>query len=377
MRNSIILGTLLLVAAIIAGTFFAVRPYFTGIRPAWIPSPQSAPVIQQLAENPTPEDTGPFTVDLNFHFAIFAKDLKGPRVMTEDGQGNILVSETSAGRVSLLTSKGDRTTLLSGLDRPHGLAINDGHLFVAETGQVDQYDYQNGKASNSRVILDLPSDGRHFTRTIGIGPDGALYISVGSSCNICTEQDWRRQKILRYDLEQQQLTTYASGLRNAVFFTWNPADKKMYATEMGRDYLGDDLPPDEVDVIQEGGDYGFPYCYGDNIADPEYNDPDKCKGAITPLYELKAHEAPLGIDFFKGDLIIALHGSWNRSVPDGYEVIRLTASSGFQERQSLMSGFLLSDGSSLGRPAGVLVTKSGSILISDDKANAIYRLTPR
>lgn len=374
MKRWITSGIILLTTILVL--ILLVLPTWKAIKPAWFGREQAKQEIKRVVE--TQSENTVFNVHEDFQLSIIEKDFVNPRVMIEDKNGALLISEPSISRISVY-SEGERQTLLDNLDRPHGLALKGNQLYVAETGQVLVYDYDADQknVSNKRILLDLPAGGRHWTRTLGIGPDQNLYISVGSSCNICIESDWRRLKILRYDFTSQELQVYASGLRNAVFFTWHPITNDFFATEMGRDWLGDDLPPDELVKIQEGGNYGFPYCYGKNIVDPEYNREDQCDGAIPSYYDFIAHEAPLGIDFLGDDLVVALHGSWNRVIPVGYEVIILSAESNFQERNSLLSGFLQEDGTALGRPAGVLVHSDESIYISDDKADVIYKLTHR
>lgn len=367
---------------------FLIKPYWQGIKPAWFPSDKESEQILDsleqtgLDQSDDLEDYGPFTIHPDFKMTIYSRDLVNPRVMIFDNAGRILVSEPSEKRISILEAgeKIEQKVLLDNLNRPHGLAIKDNQLFVAETGQIVAYDYdvKKAQAGNGRVILDLPAGGRHWTRTIGFGPDDHLYISIGSSCNICKESDWRRIKILRYNLDTQVLEVYASGLRNSVFFAWHPVTGELYATEMGRDWLGDDLPPDELNLIEAGQDYGYPYCYGDNVVDPEYDQSAKCRNAKGAFYNFFAHESPLGIDFFDNDAIIALHGSWNRSEPIGYEVIRLLEQDGYQSRETIMSGWLQADGSSIGRPAGILADSDNQIIyIADDKAGVIYQLKKR
>ncbi len=379
-NKSIWLGTALIITIIAIITGVYLKPYWNALKPVIGDSGNDTSTFIQNLKNQDNEndvDNGPFIVHPDFRLSIYSDAIINPRVMIEDESGAILVSEPSQSRVSLLNEKGEQEVLVDNLNRPHGLAIKDAKLYIAETGQVIEYDYKNQKATNPRTILDLPADGRHWTRTIAFAPDtDELYISVGSSCNICIEDDERRTTILRYTLSTQELVTYATGLRNAVFFNWND-EGQLFATEMGRDWLGDDLPPDELNLVKEGKDYGFPYCYGKNIIDPEYNQSTECLSAEPSFYDFIAHEAPLGIDFLEGDAIIALHGSWNRKEPSGYEVIRLTSESDFQVRESLLSGFLLEDGNSIGRPAGILVLSDESILISDDKEDIIYRLQKR
>ena len=400
--KKVFLITLVVIAVGLTG-YFLIDSFVLGpIRPAWLKSNSNREEILNLIEQTgdpvtlepleseekleieeTVQKTafneyGPFKVHSDFLLRVHSRDVNNPRVMIFDDKERILVSEPAESRVSIIED-GQRKDLVTNLNRPHGLAIHKNKLYVAETGQIVRYDYdQNrGSAKNPQVILDLPAGGRHWTRTIGIGPDEKLYISIGSSCNICIEKDWRRTKILQYDLDTQVLRVYASGLRNAVFFQWHPGNGQLFATEMGRDWLGDDLPPDELVIVKDNTDYGYPYCYGKNVVDPEFDEPDKCNTAEPSLYDFPAHEAPLGIDFHNGDAIVALHGSWNRSEPVGYKVIRLLEDSNYQIREVIMEGWLQDDGSSIGRPAGILVSKKGEIYISDDKRDVIYRLVPR
>lgn len=377
MKPRSILLTAASVLALAAGVALLVnnlKPVASGLKPALVNTPLPTALPRDAVGEEIP--AGLLDVAEGYELRVFTRDIINPRVMIFDKQGRMLVSEPSAGRVSVLDG-GKRRTLLDNLQKPHGLALDDKHFYVAETGQVLRFDYDptSGAVSGRISLLDLPAGGRHWTRSLGIGPDGALYISIGSSCNICVETDQRRQKILRYDFAAQQLETFASGLRNAVYFAWQPDSGEMFATEMGRDWLGDDLPPDELDVIKQGADYGFPYCYGDNTVDPQYKQPERCAQTQKPLFSFGAHEAPLGIDFYQGDIYVALHGSWNRSQPVGYEVVRLSNASGFQERETVVSGWLNADHTSKGRPAGITTGPDGRLYISDDTSDVIYVLT--
>jgi glucose/arabinose dehydrogenase len=362
-RYFLILLAILALAVFIFGV--KARPYWQAIKPA---------VFSGGDQN---QELGTLVVHEDFILSLFSDQVENPRVIIEEAEGSILVSEPALGRVSLVDESGVRSTVLENLNRPHGLALQLNNLYIAETNQVSLYNYEDGSASDPETLFDLPDGGRHWTRTLGLGPDGNLYISIGSSCNICLEDEWERDKILQYNLQTKALTEYATGLRNSVFFAWHPRTGQMYATEMGRDWLGDGLPPDELNLITEGSDYGFPYCFGDNIVDPEFEDASKCIDAKPAFTEFKAHESPLGIDFYEGDAIVALHGSWNAKIPVGYEVIRLSQSSDYQQRETLLAGFLQDDGSSIGRPAGVLVTSDDRILVSDDRGNKIYLLQRR
>ena len=286
-------------------------------------------------------------------------------------------------------------TVLEGLNKPHGLAFGPEEpprLYVAETDQVAAYAYdpEHFTATDKQKIADLPPGGRHYTRSLLFLPpprEDHLLISVGSSCDVCEEQDPRRAKILAVDVCDGDLSTFASGLRNSVFMALHPVTGHVWATEMGRDYLGDDLPPDEINLILEGSHYGWPYCYGKRIHDDQF-DPsgthrDFCRDTIPSFIDIPAHSAPLGLAFFPAEwpkefrhnLLVAYHGSWNRTVPTGYKVVRykLDAAGNFVDVEDFITGWLTPQGA-LGRPVDILISPDGVIYISDDKAGVVYRL---
>lgn len=359
--KSLHLSVVIFIVLLAIGIFFTqANQFWKGVKPLFNETLPS----DELSE---------FSVHPEFSLRLLTDEVTNPRVLVETKERNIIVSEPAESRVSVVTPNGDRVTLLSDLNRPHGLALLNDKLYVAETDQVVEYDFDGMQASNPNKLFSLPADGRHWTRTLGIGPDKQLYVSAGSSCNICIEEEWERNKILKFDFDSEQLEEFAIGLRNAVFFAWHPETNELFATEMGRDWLGDDLPPDELNLIKEGGDYGFPFCYGNKIPDPEYDDLTRCESTEGSYYDFIAHESPLGIDFYQGDPVVALHGSWNRSEPVGYEVIRLDDQ---KNRESILSGFLVDDETTIGRPAGILVTSDERILVSDDKGHRIYELIP-
>lgn len=260
---------------------------------------------------------------------------------------------------------------------------------------VFEYDPQTRKAAKSRKLFDLPGGGRHFTRTILFLPppeQDKLLISVGSSCDACEENDWRRAKILLAEGEGGSLRAFASGLRNAVFMRLHPETGDIWATEMGRDHLGDELPPDEINIIRAGYDYGWPHCYGNNLPDREFATPAawavSCKDKTPSRIDIPAHSAPLGLDFFpsrgwpekyQGSLLVALHGSWNRSVPAGYKIslLRFAEGGAYLGQEDFVTGWLTGKNSSLGRPVDIRIMPDGVLYISDDKAGVIYRLALR
>ena len=189
---------------------------------------------------------------------------------------------------------------------------------------------------------------------------------------------------MRFNSDGSAAEIYASGLRNSVGLSWHPVTDELWATDNGRDWLGDNLPPDEINIIKVGKDYGWPYCYGDKVADPEFNNSEKCKSTISPAVELQAHSASLGLTFYdgemfppeyKGDLFVAFHGSWNRSIPTGYKVIRVKMKDGIpQGIEDFAYGWMTAT-KRLGRPVDVLVGTQGELFVSDDLGGVIYKIT--
>jgi glucose/arabinose dehydrogenase len=279
--------------------------------------------------------------------------------------------------------------LVEGLDRPHGLDLHDGWLYVAEGGAVGRLRFdpatRRTRGSYERVVSGLPSGGNHWSRTLRFGPDGWMYVSIGSSCNVCEEDDPRRATIVRYRPDGSAEEIVATGLRNAVGFDWRPATGELFATDNGRDLLGDDFPPCELNRIVQGGFYGWPYANGDNVADPDFgaDHPERIRGAIPPEHGFRAHNAPLGIAFVRGDLappayrdaaLVALHGSWNRTEKDGYKVVSLHwEPDGRIVERDFLVGFE-QEGDVIGRPVDVAEGPDGAFYVSDDYAGAIYRV---
>jgi glucose/arabinose dehydrogenase len=284
--------------------------------------------------------------------------------------------------------KADETVVFAeGLRSPHGLAWWEGWLYVGETHRVVRLRDSGGdlRADTHEVIVpDLPPGEMHFTRTVGFGPDGMLYVSVGSSCNVCEERDARRAAILRYRPDGSAMQIYARGLRNAVGFAWHPETKELWATDNGRDWLGDDRPPEELNRVVEGGDYGWPYCYGNRVPDPQKGSSQRCARTEPAGFEMQAHSAPLGLGFYtgelfpeeyRGDLFIAFHGSWNRSVPTGYKVVRVRFRQGYPVGIENFVDVWYSRGRVQYRPVDVKAGPDGALYISTDKGQTIFRVT--
>lgn len=348
---------------------------YKGIYFANAPAGQNiADIIEKATKSPSPGENKtnlPLKIPDGYTLSIYAKGLGNPRDLIFDPSGNVLVSIPARGKVSAIIG-GQEVTVADGLNKPHGLAFDGTRLFIAVTDGVSVYDYDSSthRATNAKKIIDLPGGGEHFTRSLLI-KDGKLYVSTGSDCNACIESDARRASIWRANLDGRDFKAFATGLRNSVFMAINPSTNEIWATNMGRDFLGDDLPPDTVNVIKEGANYGWPYCYGNRVTDKETNPGNSkfdCSKMEPPNLAFQAHSAPLGLAFLDGDLLVAYHGSWNRSVPTGYKIVRFKGDS----QEDFITGWL-NGRQVLGRPVDILV-KGSDIYISDDKAGVIYLL---
>lgn len=382
---------------------------------------------------------GFLNVPEGFKISIAAEDLINPRVIAFDEKDRMLVSETKVGRVSVLEDKNkdgifeSKEILIDNLRSPHGLAFfvegEMTYLYIAETHQVARYAYDiNAGILTEKIganIATLPPDGQHFTRTIAFGPNwrdrdlvkgsfpiggfyspDKLYISVGSSCDVCMETTWKRGAILESDPQGTFTGEFAGGLRNSVFFTFHPETNEVWATEMGRDDLGDDLPPDEVNIIKVAGPehkfgarrFGWPFCYGNKIKDGTYKPekferidiPTDCNETDAPVIELPAHSAPLGLVFipsagewpsqWKNDLLVAYHGSWNKSELTGYKIVRfkIDKNGRVAETADFITGWLSENKKKIyGRPVDLKFRSNGALYISDDAGGIIYKLEPK
>lgn len=326
--------------------------------------------------------------------SVYAAGLRGARFMASSADGTIFLSVPRKGTVVALPDRDndgvadDAVTFAGGLDRPHGLAFRGSGLMVAESGGVVMLnDTDNDLKADERkeVADDIPSGGGHWTRTVVIGPDGALYVSVGSSCNACTERDGRRASVLRFDGSKAE--RFARGLRNSVGIEFHPETGELWGVDNGRDLIGDDLPPEELNRIVKGGDYGWPYCYGKKIPDPEHGSMERCADTVGPVVEMQAHSAPLGVAFgyalkgfpegLKDALYVAFHGSWNRTEPTGYKLVAIPFKEGRPSGRpfDVVTGWLNGGEEAWGRPVDPFVGPDGALYLSDDEAGAVYRIT--
>lgn len=341
-----------------------------------------------------PLETSGLTVPAGFKVTPFAEGFQKPRMMVVADNGDVLLSDTSAGKVYVLPDRDKngeadgKELFASGLNQPHGLAVHGGYLYVANTDSVVRFPFKAGdlKATvAAEKLVDLPSGGGHSTRTVEFDPDGKMYVSAGSSCNVCEESDPKRAAIWVYDADGKNGKQYASGLRNAVGIEW--FDGQLYSTNNGRDQLGDDIPPEGFYKVNSGDFFGWPYCYTTKAGEPQVWDKDfgKKSAAVcqdaTPAFALTtAHSAPLGLAFYTGktfpqnyagQMFVALHGSWNRSEKSGYKVITVDPKSG--KVADFLTGFLKNDKAS-GRPVDPVVAADGAMLLSDDGAGKVWRI---
>jgi len=338
---------------------------------------------------------GVLYIPTGFHVNVFANE-NGPRFLALAPDGTVYVALTGAGQVvRLLDLNHDgvaesSAVVASGLTNPHGLAFRRDTLYVAEESGVKRYD--PGVASPVQVVSNLPCCGiGHSSRSIAFGPDNMMYVSIGSSSNISPETDTLRAAVMRYNLNGTGGLVFARGLRNSVGLAFNPTTGALWATNNDRDDIGgsdvamtDSLPPERINILLDGKNYGWPQCYLPNRPNPEYSGAN-CSTVTAPAITFTAHSAPLGIAFYtgtmfpagyQGDAFVAYHGSWNRSVPTGAKVVRVHVQGGVPVSiTDFVVGWQLADYSRWGRPAGLLVLPDGSLLITDDSSGRIWRVS--
>ena len=330
-----------------------------------------------------------------FKIELYAAGVPNARSLTLGADGTVFVGSRRAGKVYALTDNerhdkaGDVITIARGLDIPNGVAFHDGSLYVAEVSRVLRYDDIEARLKNPPapvvVSADLPLTKQHEWRFIRFRPDGWLYIGVGAPCNVCESADKRVASILRMHPDGSGMEAYAVGVRNSVGFDWQPGSQEMWFTDNGRDNMGDDVPPDELNYAPRAGmNFGFPYCHGKDIPDPQFGREHSCAEFVAPAWNLPAHVAAVGMRFYaggmfpeeyRGGVFIAEHGSWNRSVPIGYRVSRVVVEGERAVRYEPFAQGWLAGGWHWGRPVDVLVMPDGALLVSDDYAGAVYRIS--
>lgn len=335
-------------------------------------------------------------VPAGFRVAIFADNVPNVRALTYGDKGIVYAGTMKAGKVYALQDsdqdgKAEKSWVVaSGLHMPNGVAFYNGALYVAEVNRILRYDNitrQLAQPSPPKVVYDqFPDKIHHGWKYLRLGPDGKLYTAVGAPCNICNPKQQIFTSLVRLNPDGSHFEMIARGIRNTVGFDWQPGSGDLFFSENGRDYLGDDAPPEELNKWSETGEhFGYPFCHGGQILDPEFGKGKNCTDYVPPLWTFNAHMAPLGIRFYRSDafperyrrqLFVAEHGSWNRSVPQGYRIVAVKFNNGTPvSEQVFAEGWLTKDGTVLGRPVDILEMPDGSLLVSDDHLGVIYRIS--
>lgn len=325
-------------------------------------------------------------VPAGFTVNVYAEGLGNARYLTIGPNGAPYLAIQGSGRiVKLPDANGDGVadsvvTVAEGLNQPFGIAFQGHTMFVGETDKVTKF---APGAAPATIVSGIPTGG-HATRTVVFGPDGLMYVSVGSSCNICDESNPRRAAVTRFNPDGSGEHRFATGLRNSVGLAFNPTTGELWGTNHDRDNLGDDLPPERINILKDGKYYGWPQCYLPGKQNPEYPTA-RCDTVEAPAITFQAHSAPDGLTFYagttfpadyRGDAFVSFHGSWNRSVPTGAKVIRVRVQNGRPvSSEDFVTGFQLADGSRWARPVSLAVARDGSLLISDDMGGRVWRVS--
>jgi glucose/arabinose dehydrogenase len=324
-----------------------------------------------------------------FKIEVFASGISGARSMTWGENGTLFVGSRSSGQVVAITPDKKIHVIAKKLHEPNGVAFRDGSLYVAEISRISRFDKIESHLDQPPkpvvIVNDLPTDEHHGWKFIAFGPDKKLYIAVGAPCNVCEIKD-PYAAILRMDADGKNREVFARGVRNTVGFSWHPVTHEMWFTDNGRDMMGDDIPSDELNRAAKSGlHFGYPFCHEGDLTDPEYAKGHTCSEFVPPEEKLGAHVASLGMRFYTGQMFpheyknqifIAEHGSWNRSKKVGYRVVEvLLDSKGKVASEKIFADGWLQGESEWGRPVDVIVAPDGALLVSDDRADAIYRIS--
>lgn len=356
------------------------------------------------------EDTQYLNIPNDHEIEVFVGDMRSPRSFAFDENENLYITDKGAGQVIVVEAgTTDKKVFATGLKNAHGIEYHEGYLYVAEEDNLKRYKLDQNdptKFTEDKDLIALSPGGIHVTRTVRIGPDEKIYISTGSSCNVCEEKDKRKAAIATYNMDGTGEQIMFEGLRNSVGFIIK--DNMIWSVDNGRDMLGDDKPTEEVNVfdIANKNHMGWPYCHGRAFVNPEYPERTEFCGTSTtwPMFEIQAHSAPLGLDFDdSNNLFVALHGSWNRTTPTGYKIIAFDVDKFYEEMEALeqdadvrgitkdeqesrnqdyynkryedfITGWLSENGDVWGRPVDVLFNSAGDMFITDDRAGVVYRV---
>ncbi|MDJ1506138.1 PQQ-dependent sugar dehydrogenase [Cytophagaceae bacterium BD1B2-1] len=355
-------------------------------------------VFHPVQEQATDQNVAQLKVPANFTVSKFAENLGKPRMLAVGSGGQVYFTDRDAGTVTLLRDtdsdgKSDQSQVVANKPNMHGITIYNNQMYLVTVHEVFSAAINNdGTLGTLKMLIsDLPDAGQHPNRTIAFGPDGKMYITVGSTCNACEEPNAENATILQANADGSNRKIFASGLRNTIGFGWHPQTQKMYGMDHGIDWLGDREQQEEVNLLEQGKFYGWPYIYGDGKFNPQPPPEDSTyeqylAKTTLPLLQYEAHSAPLAMVFYTGsqfpseyqtDAFVAMRGSWNRRDPVGYKVVRLRFENGQPTRfEDFLTGFLINNNTShFGRLAGLTVHTDGSLLVSDDTNGVIYRVS--
>jgi glucose/arabinose dehydrogenase len=374
-----------------------------GAEPPTPPAPTENVTLQPAQRAATPERIAQLQAAEGFSITVFARDVANARMMAQDADGIIYVTRPAQGDViALMDEDGDgaadsppmtATTELTGV---HGIVITGNQVYLAIPTTIYRGEVLgDGTFGELEIIVDdLPDAGQHGNRTMAFGPDGLLYVAIGSSCNDCPDPNPERATILQLQSDGSTRTIFAEGLRNTVGWGWHPETQEMWGMDHGSDGHGNDLPNEELNLLEAGNNYGWPFCF--NNAEVNSYIPNRpqgmtkaefCRQSTIPRLTYQAHSAPIGMVFYTGDqfpeeyqndAFVAMRGSWNRMPATGYKIVRIIYDENGQpvEFEDFVTGFLIEDGTAhFGRVAGLLVLQDGSLLISEDTNGMIYRVS--
>lgn len=357
------------------------------------PPPTTSPSNSSQKQSQGTIPSIPFILPNGFTIHLFSQGLGTPRDMVFSAGGVLLVSDPSANTVTALPDKNNdgvadqKKLIIDSGNNVHGLAFYRGKLFVAEVNRIVRYSWNEEKleATFDKLLFSLPDNTNHTNRTLAFDSVGNMYVSVGSTCNVCYEKSQFSGTVIISDSQGRDPRIFALGQRNAAFMAFHSETHELWATGMGRDNLGNNIPPDEINILHDGKNYGWPICYGNKIHDSQFDKNvyvmDPCLNTEPAMYEIPAHSAPLGLAFiqssqfpseWKDDLLVSYHGSWNRTIPTGYKVVHMKIKNNqIIDVTDFITGFI-TVGQTLGRPVDLIFDTEGNLYISDDKAGNIY-----
>ncbi len=346
-----------------------------------------------LINNLNSIDLSKIKLPKGFKISLFAQNIISARKISVSPDKTVFVGSKNGNVYAIKDTNNDFIAdkiyiIAKNLNMPVGVEFHNGSLYVSEINRILKYDNieKNLNTLPNPIIINnnFPNDKHHGWKFIKFGPDNKLYVPIGAPCNVCENNDKRYAALLRMNADGSNLEIFAQGIRNTVGFDWHPITNELWFTDNGRDLMGDDIPPDELNYApKKGMHFGFPYFHGKNIQDPKYGINKNSKNYVNPAIELGPHVAALGMRFYtskmfpekyKNMIFIAEHGSWNRSIPIGYRITLVTLKGDRAVNYEIFAEGWLENNKSWGRPVDVEIYYDGSLLVSDDKANAIYRI---